>query len=675
MPTGDGGIGLDGFITSISDNLYDNLVGYYPAIPFLLIAFTIIFIYLYTYYSLFRINRHFFLKGEKAKRAFDPERKSPKIAYYICASVVIVGLFIAYFFIKDMDADVTGGGEDALFAPPGALFFGALPCVVFLLAFIGLLIFQFKIIKVAESRDFKESIRAFGILIAICLLLIFLANGNKTEYNEVLFYLGGFFVVFLLIHLLYVISLVDQFKVKMANERLDTLSKVCLLGTKGTVETTPYNGGKGEKKMCECKDDSFQCMSDIHECMSEKFAGIEPFDNPESSSSSSTTPVPGTGGIPESEEIKEVVPLAEDEKGKVSGTGEDLKISNGIPIQFYNNNIARYDNLCIRDFYYMGSYFSYLANSPENGIPDLDALRGVIRDFKCRIVHLDIYSSLPNNVTGTLAEPIVRSEVLAKGREALKLADCLEVIRKEAWADGENSLPLFLYLAFHVGDQRVIYQKTYQLIDQYLGKYLVDKKYGFNERQHTFKVAAMPIAEGLGKCVLLTNIYPTYTILDEVINCNAGGGDLYSSIQMKEYKREYMTYDKQGLLVDSTKNQLIDFNRSGMSFYYTLPNPAYDQNAKMQSKAGIFNPRFGEVAKYGAQSALMNVYVPDLEMERCFNFFQVNPQPVLKRPFLRYIRKTVDEEIESITKDMNGEMASSGAVQALASYNFSISGQ
>ena len=517
---------LSRFITSVTDNLYDNLSGYYPAIPLFLIIFTIIFIYLYTYYSLFRINRHFILKGEKAKKLFDPTRKTPKIVYYICASVVIVGLFIAYFFLKDMDVDVMGGGEDALFARPGVIFFGLLPCVVFLLAFIGLLIFQFKIIKVAESRDFKESIRAFGILIAVCLLLIFLANGNKTEYNEVLFYLGGFFVVFLIIHLLYVISLADQFKLKMANERLDTLSKVCLLGTKGTVETTPYEGGKGGKKMCECKDDSFQCMSDIHECMSEKFAGIEPFENP-GASSTENTPVPGTGGIPESEEIKEVVvPLAEDDgQGTATGTGtgEDLKISNGIPIQFYNNNIARYDNLCIRDFYYMGSYFSYLANSPENGIPDLDALTGVVRDFNCRIIHLDIYSSLPNNVTGTLAEPIVRSEVLAKGRQALKLADCLEVIQKHAWADGENSLPLFLYLAFHVGDQRVIYQKTYQLIDQYLGKYLIDKKYGFNERQHTFKVSAMPIVEALGRCVLLTNIYPTSAILDEVINCNAGG--------------------------------------------------------------------------------------------------------------------------------------------------------
>ena len=154
-----------------------------------------------------------------------------------------------------------------------------------------------------------------------------------------------------------------------------------------------------------------------------------------------------------------------------------------------------------------------------------------------------------------------------------------------------------------------------------------------------------------------------------------GLGDLQSSIQMKEFKREYVTYDKQGLLVDSTKNQLIDFNRSGMSFYYTLPNPAYDQNAKLQSKAGIFNPNFGEVAKYGAQAALMNVYVPDMAMEKCFNFFKANPQPVLKRPFLRYIRKTVDEEIESVTKGLNGEMASNGAIKELASYNFSISGQ
>ena len=84
-----------------------------------------------------------------------------------------------------------------------------------------------------------------------------------------------------------------------------------------------------------------------------------------------------------------------------------LKTIENIPISFYNDNNKDYQDLVLADFYYPGSYYSYLADSPLNGTPNLEALKISLSDFKTRIIHLDVYSD-KSDAYDTNALPIIR---------------------------------------------------------------------------------------------------------------------------------------------------------------------------------------------------------------------------------------------------------------------------
>ncbi len=644
-------------LVDVINVIYESMKKIYVGIIPLLLVTTIIFVYLYTYHSLYRINRNFYMKG-KMEFLVDHTRKTPKIVYYIVSIVILTITFITYYFIQNY-TEGDDGTPSIL-----AIYLGVFPIICFILALFGLFIFQSKIITFADSPDMKKGITACAAIIFICLLNIFLFNGDKIGFSQALLYVFGFILVFFTIQLLYLVSLANTLTVQLKTDKFDTLSKVCLLGKQGTIETTPY---KTSDIDCNCKTESFRCLNENFNSLSGNFNHeTEHFTNDSTTTSSNIVNI-----IPDSEEIKNVIQDVSEEESTFIKNGEDLKYLNGIPIQFYNNNIQKYDDLCIRDFYYTGSYYSYLANTPENGVPDLNALTGIVRDFKCRILHLDIYSSTPNKINSKEAVPIVMCENMEKNAKPILLEDCLKTISKYAWEENENSLPLFLYLRFFTPNEKYLYQKTYQIINEYFGSYLIDKLYGFNERNHMFPVSKLPIKNALGKVILLTNVYPTYTILDEIINSNVM--DEKSSIQMKEFKKSYVVYDKQGLLIDYTKNDLIQYNRSNIAFYYTNPNPSYDDNAKAQSKAGLFNPNFNEVAKYGGQSSLMYVYVPDKNMEISLQYFNNFPRKIiLKDPFLRYIRKSEEEEIKPITADLEPPTETKAAMDELMSYNLSF---
>ena len=517
----------------------------------------------------------------------------------------------------------------------------------------------------------KNGILACAIIIYFCLLNMFIYSNKKIDFNESLMYIFGFLIVFTIIHFIYLLSTANTLTIQMNSDKFDTLSKICLLGKKNTIETFPYKKGK---KKCECVDESFKCLIENYDSFISNFSGVEHFSlfgngaDQQQSSGTMESVKADANKIPEEERIENVIKdniIGEEEDKDV----EDLKYMYDVPIQYYNNNTEQFEDLCIRDFYYLGSYYSYLASSPEYGTPSLEALKGVINDFNCRIIHLDIYSSLPDAPYSSSANPVVKCEKMSSDGKALLLEDCLKIINKYAWNDNEKSLPLFLYLNFtSVKNNKYIYQKTYQYIDEYLGKYLVDKIYGFNERNHLFPVSGLPMKEAFGKAIILTNIYPTYTILDEIINCNVE--DKLSSIKIKEFKKDYIIYDERGLLIDYTKNDLITDNRKNINFYYTLPNNSYKDDAKSQSKAGLFNPSFNEIAKYGAQSALNYVYVPDNNMESTLKFFKSNPREIiLKSPFLRFMN--VKEEIVTpqVSNDLTPPTETQGAISELVSYN------
>lgn len=635
----------------------------YNIIPLLLIVTSIIFIFLYTYHSLYRINRKLFLPNKDVEYAFDNTRNIPKIVFYVITSVIILTLLIVYFKINKLN-------KNDLFATPLAIYFLALCPIIFVLAVVGFFIFQSKIITFADSKDMKNGILACAIIIYFCIFNMFIYNNNKIDFNESLMYIFGFLIVFTIIHFIYLLSMANTLTIQMNSDKFDTLSKICLLGKKNTIETTPYKKGK---KKCECVNESFKCLIENYDSFISKFSNIEEHFSLFGPTSMETVKS-DANKIPEEEHIENVIEtnmIAEEDsqqEEKKSKIGEDLKYMYDIPIQYYNNNTQQFEDLCIRDFYYLGSYYSYLASSPENGTPSLEALKGVINDFNCRIIHLDIYSSLSDNLYSSVANPIVRCDKMNNNAEPLKLEDCLKIINKYAWNDNEKSLPLFLYLRFNDKSNKYIYQKTYQYIDEYLGKYLVDKIYGFNERNHLFPVSSLPMKEAFGKALILTNIYPTYTILDEIINCNVE--DKLSSIKLKEFNKDYIIYNERGLLIDYTKNDLITDNRKNINFYYTLPNSSFKDDAKSQSKAGLFNPNFNEIAKYGAQSALNYVYVPDNNMESTLKFFKSYPKEIiLKEPFLRFRNIKEEVVIPSVSRDLTPPTETKTAISELISYN------
>ena len=150
-----------------------------------------------------------------------------------------------------------------------------------------------------------------------------------------------------------------------------------------------------------------------------------------------------------------------------------LKTLGNIPISFYNKKLDTYQDLLLCDFYYPGSYYSYLSNSPLNGVPSLESLKITISEFKCRIIHLDIYSDSSDPYDPN-ANPIIRCENMKSGSSPLNLEETFGIINKWAWINNDPnnlSYPFFLYLNFNFDkDNKEIYLKIYESILKYFSK-------------------------------------------------------------------------------------------------------------------------------------------------------------------------------------------------------------
>ena len=313
-------------------------------------------------------------------------------------------------------------------------------------------------------------------------------------------------------------------------------------------------------------------------------------------------------------------------------TDIDFKTIENIPISFYNKNIDDYQDLILADFYYPGSYYSYLADSPLNGTPNLEALKIVLTDFKARIIHLDVYSDKKDPYDPN-ALPIIRCENMKEGASPLNFDDTMNLINKLAWNTDKLSYPLFLYLNFNFNeDNENIYVRIYESLIKIFSKYFIDKKYSFSGRNSTFPISKAKIKDCLGKIIIITNRYPTKTVLDELIN-----GTINGTFNLNIYKESYITYDKQGLSQDNDKNVVLNNAKSTLNFYYTIPNSAYKNNN--QNKAGLYNPSFQDCAQYGIQGTLMYVFLPDDNLNKWNAFFKNknNLNPVLKDESLRLI--------------------------------------
>ena len=321
-----------------------------------------------------------------------------------------------------------------------------------------------------------------------------------------------------------------------------------------------------------------------------------------------------------------------------------LKTIGNIPIKFLNKNTNDYQDLILADFYYPGSYYSYLADSPLNGTPNLEALKIALVNFKSRIIHIDIFSN-KSDPYDPESIPIVKCENMKEGKTPLNFDDVLSTINKWAWVTSNSnnlSYPLFLYMNFNFNDDNEnLYIRIYESLLKYFSKYFIDKKYSFSGRNSTFSISTAAIKDCLGKIIIITNRYPTKTVLDELINSSTN--KLNNNVNLNEYKQNYITYDKLGLSQDNNKIDLLNNSKSNLSFYYTNPNISYKNNN--QSKAGLFNPSFQDCAQYGIQSTLMYLFVPDNNLNKWNLFFKNknNLDPVLKEESLRLINIKKEE--------------------------------
>ena len=320
-----------------------------------------------------------------------------------------------------------------------------------------------------------------------------------------------------------------------------------------------------------------------------------------------------------------------------SGSNDYLKTMGNIPISFFNKKSNSYQDLRLCDFYYPGSYYSYLSTSPLNGIPNLNALKLCLSKFKCRIIHLDIFSDKedPHHPS---ANPIVRCQNMSSDAKPLDLLDCFGIIKKWGFIKenpNDYNYPLFLYLKMNFKDNEALYIKINQLILKVFSAYLVDKKYSFSGRNGTFPISKAAIKDCLGKIIIISDTYPTKSMLDE--NINGSSNDLNHDLNIREYKESYVKYPEVGLSQDFNKNELVNSSKLYLNFFYTEPNVAHKNNN--QAKAGLYNPSFQDCAQYGIQSTLMYVFVPDENLNKWHLYFKNknNFNPVLKDEVLRMV--------------------------------------
>ena len=315
-----------------------------------------------------------------------------------------------------------------------------------------------------------------------------------------------------------------------------------------------------------------------------------------------------------------------------------LKTIGNIPIAFLNKNTNEYQDLVLADFYYPGSYYSYLANSPLNGTPNLDALQKALTDFKCRIIHLDVYSDSSDPYDPN-ANPVIRCETMSDNAKALSFDDTIGLINKYAWINNDPnnlSYPLFLYLNFNFDNDNInIYMRIYETLLKVFSKYFIDKKYSFSGRNSTFSVSLAKMRESLGKIIIVSNVYPTKTALDELINASTNG--LNNNFTINEYKANYIKFPSTGVSQDNDKNTLLNNSKSNINLYYSVPNIKYKNDN--QDKAGLFNPSFQDCAQYGIQGTLMYVFTPDDNLNKWVQFFKNKNDlnPVLKDELLRSV--------------------------------------
>jgi hypothetical protein len=315
-------------------------------------------------------------------------------------------------------------------------------------------------------------------------------------------------------------------------------------------------------------------------------------------------------------------------------TNSKITYNGNIPISFNKKNL----NIC--DFYYPGSYNSFMSGDPANGIYTMESIKIAINKFKCRILHLDIYKDNNNN-------PVVRSKYQGVYKP-LVFEDVLSTINLNCW--NISKYPMFIYLTFNFEAGNATFKNVTKSVMKIFGKYLLNSNYSYNCRNNTYSIINLAMNSAIGKVIFISNMYPTNSNFDEIINLkdtsksdslNTITGKTsdttvttlttpttqttttYINFLLRTYKESYNS-SSVGLLLENTKDTLILNNTNTLLFYYN------------SSTSPVVNPNFIDCSKYGIQATLMYLFNLDNNMYEWYNFFaKNNGNPILKPENLR----------------------------------------
>lgn len=251
-------------------------------------------------------------------------------------------------------------------------------------------------------------------------------------------------------------------------------------------------------------------------------------------------------------------------------------------------------NLC--DFYYNSSFNSCVSSTDNKTVLNLDNLRKIIyspksNGFGMRFVHFEVFST--GELGDTSAFPIVSAEELYQNSPPLDF-DKVMIFLKENIFNNQYLQkcisPFFIYLDFKFDTADInIYNKIALSLKKNFKNDFLDKRYGFNGRNGKYNVSECPIENAFKKVVLLTNKYPTYSILDEYINLSTS--DKYQC-ELIEYKEDYHKFNT-GLATKTPIMNLINQSRR----QFTIVTPSKN-----------VNPNFKDCLSYGIQFTLINPF-------------------------------------------------------------------
>ena len=306
-----------------------------------------------------------------------------------------------------------------------------------------------------------------------------------------------------------------------------------------------------------------------------------------------------------------------------------------IPTQYFNPNFDDNMDLLVADFYWPSSRKSYSAIGDSWDFPSYDAIKSVL-DKGARLLHLDIYS-LESSIIDQNAVPIVRNSTINPLAQPLDFKKCLLMIRNNAWNKNAN-YPLILYLDIQSADSSPIYNKycLYQIgrdiLDVFSDK-LINKIYGFNGRNNKYTLGEIPIKDMLGKVAIITNVYPTVGIFDELIHGVANGEQQFN--QLISYSDVNRQYGGLGTTL-TDKQSAIQHNYK----YLSIVKPVTNTNIFnfLEPKDDLYNIEPTDAWSFGCQIVLMNYQLFDANMQTYIKMF-ADTGLVLKPDNLRLIPK------------------------------------